>query len=67
MRLVFGVNHLVYEHDPGYPAVSMIETKILLNSIISDAQQGDRFMICDLKYFFLGTPMLQPEYMKIHI
>ena len=24
-------------------------------------------MICDLKYFFLATPMLQPEYMNIHI
>ena len=24
-------------------------------------------MICDLKYFFLATPMLQPEYMKIYI
>ena len=45
----------------------MLETKLLLNIIISDAQQGYIFMICDLKDFFLATPMLQPEYMKIYI
>ena len=45
----------------------MIETKLLIDSIISDSQQGYIFMICDLKYFFLATPMLQPEYMEIHI
>ena len=59
VRLVVGGNSLVYEEDPGYPAASMLETKILLNSIIYDSQQGSRLMSCDLKYFFLATPMLQ--------
>ena len=67
MQLVVGGDHLVYEDYPGSPAASMIETKLLLNSVISDAQQGSIFMICDLKGFFLATPMIQPEYMKIHI
>ena len=44
----------------------MIETKILINSVISQAKQGTTFLSCDLKEFFLATPMLKPEYMKIH-
>ena len=56
-----GGNHLVYEDDPGYTAASMLEMKLPLNIIVYDAQQGSRFMICDLKDFFIATLMLQPE------
>ena len=38
----------------------------LLNSVISDAQKGARFLSADLKDFFLATPMDNPEYMRIH-
>ena len=47
--------------------MSTIETKLLLNSIIYDAQQGYRLMRCDHEHFLLATPILQPEYMKLHI
>ena len=67
MILVVGGNRLVYEDYPRSPAASMLEMKLLVNSTISDAQQGARFMSCELKDLFLATPMLQPEYMKIHI
>ena len=67
VRLVVGVNRLVCGYNPGSPAAPMLETKIFLNIIISDAQQGDIFMRCDLKYLLLATPMLQLEYMKIYI
>ena len=40
---------------------------MLINSVISDAKRGARFMSADLKDFFLATPMLHPEYMKIYI
>ena len=43
----------------------MLETKILLNSVISDAKDGARFCGMDLKDMFLQTPMKDPEYMKI--
>ena len=62
-----GGNYLVYAENPGSPAASMIETKILLNIIISGAQQGARLMSFYLKYLFLATPILQPGYMKTHI
>ena len=67
VRLVVGGNRLVYEDDTESPAASILEIKILLNSIISDAQQGARFMSCDLTSLFLATSMLQPEYTKTHI
>ena len=38
-------------------AANMMETKILLNSVISDAQQGARFLSADLKDHFLQTPI----------
>ena len=65
--LVFGGDFLVYEDNPGYPVASIIDTKLLPNSIIYDSQQGAIFMRCDIEYFFLSTPMLLPEFMKIHI
>ena len=43
----------------------MIETKLLFNSIISDADKGTRFCSMDLKDMFLHTPMDRPEYMKV--
>ena len=58
MILVLGRNGLVYEGDPGSPAASILETKLFINSIISDDQQGAGFMSSDLKLLFLDTPML---------
>ena len=43
----------------------MTDTKILCNSIISDAHQGARFLDADIKDFFLMSTMKEPEYMKI--
>ena len=67
VRLVVGGDGLDYNEDAGAPAASMLETKILLNSAISDAHKGAKFFTLDIKDFFLATPMSQPEYMKIHI
>ena len=65
VRLVVGGDKLPYESESGSPAANLQDTKVLLNSVISKASKGARFMICDLKYFFLATPMESPEYMKI--
>ena len=65
VRLVVGVKKLSYELDAGSPAANILETKILANSVISDARKGAQFLSCDLKYFFLAMPMARPKYMKI--
>ena len=68
-RLVVGGDKLDYHDDVGSPAASMLETKLLVNSVISEFTQGARFMSCDLKDFFLMSVMERPEYMLslIHI
>ena len=65
VRIVVGGDKLSYNDDPGSPAASLLETKILINSVISDAKTGARFMSLDLKDYFLATPMERPEYMKV--
>ena len=57
---------ITYDKDSGSPATDLIETKLLLNSIISDSKKGARFMSLDLKDMFLMTPMETPEFMKVN-
>ena len=64
-RIVVGGDKLVYADDVSAPTSSILETKIFLNSVISDADDGAKFMSCDLKDFFLATIMDSPEYMRI--
>ena len=66
IRLVVGGDKLDYPNDPASPAAGLLETKLLLNSVISDAHKGARFMSMDLKDHFLASPMDRPEYMRIH-
>ena len=66
VRLVVGGDKLEVDYDTGSPAASMLDTKILCNSIISDASKGARFLDADLKDFFLMSYMDEPEYMRIH-
>ena len=66
IRLVVGGDKLEYSQDSGSPATDLTETKLLLNSTISDyKEKGSKFMTMDLKDMFLHTPMKDPEYMKI--
>ena len=67
IRIVAGGDKLSCSYDTGSPAASLLETKLLLNSVISDAHKGARFLTCDLKDFFLASPMEEKEYMRIHI
>lgn len=66
-RLVVGGDKLDYDLDPGSPAANLLETKILANSVISDAHRGAKFMTLDLKDHFLASPMDDPEYMRIPV
>ena len=64
-RLVVGGDRLDYTNDASSPAASLLETKIIINSVISDAADGARFMALDLKDFFLASPIPDAEYMKL--
>ena len=65
IRCVVGGDKLPYDDDPALPAASLLDTKIMINSTISDAKFGARFLSPDLKDHFLASPMKGPEYMKI--
>ena len=65
VRITFGGDISVYLDDAGSPALNLMETKLLVNSIISDAKNGARFMSADIKDYFLATPMAKAEYMKV--
>ena len=43
----------------------MMDTKILCNSVISDAHKGARFFNADIRDFFLMSWMPEPEYMQL--
>ena len=66
VRLVVGGDKLEYLSDAGSPTTTLLETKNLINSVISDSDKGARFACCDIKDFFLTSPMAIPEYMRIH-
>ena len=65
VRILVGEDKLTYASYAGSPAANLLETKIILNSIISDASKGACFMSADLKDFFLATPMEGDEYMRV--
>lgn len=56
VRIVVGGDKLPYESDSGSPAADMTETKILFNSVVSDAKNGARFCSMDLKDMFYILP-----------
>ena len=66
-RIVVGGDKLPYDNDASAPTTDLTETKLLLNSVISDAYKGARFCSADLKDFFLASPMERKEYAKIHV
>ena len=65
VRIVVGGDKLTYSEDAASPAASLLETKLILNSVISDADRGARFLTADVKDFFLATFMEKPEFMKV--
>ena len=63
VRLTVGGDKLHCDFDVGAPAASLLEAKILFNSVISTP--GARFMSADIKDFFLLSEMSEYEYIRI--
>ena len=51
-QLMIGGDVLEYAEKSSSPAASLLETKIIINSVISDTHKGARFMTSDLKDYF---------------
>ena len=52
--LVVGGDILMYEEEADAPAASILESKLLINIVISDAKQGTRFYSYNHKDLFLA-------------
>ena len=65
VRMAVEGDRLDYEEDPSSPAISLLDTKIMLNSVISDAHKGARYYIAGIKMFYLNNPMSTFRYMRL--
>jgi hypothetical protein len=66
LRMTAGGDRLDAYQDVRSPAIGLIDYKLHLNSVISDAYLGARYCTADLKDFFLVSDMLIYQYMRIH-
>ena len=57
VRMTVGGDKLIYDGDPSSPEVSLLNTKIMLNSVISDLHIGERWMTADIKNHYFQSPM----------
>ena len=66
-RMTIGGDRLEYPDETSSPTASLVETKLLINSVISDHKlQNAKFCSIDIKDFFLATPMVKAEYLRTH-
>jgi hypothetical protein len=66
-RLTAGGNLLDYEGKTSTETAGMETIKIHINSTISRAKKGARYLCIDIGNMYLNTKLLSPEYMRIHI
>eukprot|EP00804_Cyclotella_cryptica_P020074 CCRYP_014880-RH/>CCRYP_014880-RH protein AED:0.12 eAED:0.12 QI:0/-1/0/1/-1/1/1/0/1096 len=64
-RFVAGGDKCNYPYEVATPTAEMLVAKIFFNSVISTP--GARFMTMDISNFYLMTPLLRPEYIRIKL
>ena len=64
-RLVAGGDRVHYPFDAGTPTANLLTVKLLINSVISTP--GTRFFTMDITNFYLNTPMVRYEYMRLKL
>ena len=64
-RLTVGGDKLDYDGPTTTETADITTVKVLLNSTISTP--GARFCCFDIKNFYLGTPMKEYEYIRLHM
>ena len=65
--MTVGGDRLDYDREPSSPAISLLNTKIFLNSVISDTHKGATFSTADIKNRYLHSQMKKYQYMKISL
>ena len=62
-RLTVGGNLIEFPGDVSTPTADLTTAKLVINSTISTPKA--KFLIGDIKFFYLGTPMARYEYMRL--
>ena len=63
--MTVGEDKLEYTGDIPSPPASMLGTKLLINSVISDAKGAARFLTADLKDHVLQLIIIEPKFIRI--
>eukprot|EP00956_Cyclotella_meneghiniana_P017217 scaffold27841_cov34-Cyclotella_meneghiniana.AAC.3 len=64
-RFTAGGDKINYPGKVATPTAEMLVAKILFNSVISTP--GAKFMTMDISNFYLMTPLLRPEYIRVKL
>ena len=64
-RLTVGGNRINDPDDCGTSTADLLTVKLLLNSVIST--KNAKFMMLDIKNFYLNTPLLRYEYLRLRL
>jgi hypothetical protein len=64
-RLTVGGDQIEYPGDKFTCSAGLTTSKILINSVLST--KGTRFMVVDIKNFYLNTPLTRFKYMVINL
>ena len=64
-RLTFAGHNLTINMDCGTPTADLLTIELLPNNVISTP--GAKFMMPDIKDFYLTTPMEKPEFLRMNI
>jgi hypothetical protein len=66
-RLTAGGDRLDYEGKTSTDTAGLETIKIHINSTISRAKKGAKYLCIDIGNMYLNTKLLAPQYMRIHI
>ena len=66
VRICAGGDKVDYPGDPSSPAVSITNAKLHINSTISDAKKGARYLCLDITKFYFGNPLTYFQYIRVH-
>ena len=67
VRLTVGGNKLTYNGNPSSLAISLMDLKIHLNSVISNDHKGACYLTEDIINYYLNNSMSNLQYMRIHL
>ena len=65
MHFTMGGNRINYPGKVATSTAEMLMAKLLFNSIISTS--GAKFMTMDISNFYLMTPLMRPEYLRLEL